>query len=163
MSTLVGSVITSGVIVAVALLVHFFYYEPSSGDTRNHRKFVTSNVEAWLFWASANLLVSWFLAFLIDIVPGLVTWVIFVVWGHISESMKSRVELYNSLKGTIKPPFYTAAAWVSWVIIFAHIYKLYDIDDEAESWASYTPRVRIIPQSAITNVSNFVPLTSCTK
>lgn len=102
---------------------------------------MTQNVEAWLYWAASNLLVSWFLAFLINIVPGVVTWAIFIVWGHISESMKSRVELYHALKDTVKPAFYGGSAWVSWIILFEGIYNLYDSNDEDASRASYTPRV----------------------
>lgn len=140
-TTLIGSAITSGLLVGAALLVHFLYYKRSNDDNRSHRQFVTRNVEAWFFWAAANLLVSWFLAFIINIVPGLVIWVIFIVWGHISESMKSRVELYNSLKDTAKPIFYAASGWLSWVIIFGNIFELYNKDNEDESRASYTPRV----------------------
>ncbi|KAI5124783.1 hypothetical protein M0805_005417 [Coniferiporia weirii] len=141
LSTLVGSTITAGIIVAAAVLVHVFYYNRSNDSNRSHRKYVTQNVEAWLFWAAANLLISWFLAFLINIVPAIATWTIFIVWGHISESMKNRVELYNSVKDTIKPVFYAASCWLSWVILFAHIFKLYNQDDTSASLASYTPRV----------------------
>ncbi|EJD01268.1 uncharacterized protein FOMMEDRAFT_110956 [Fomitiporia mediterranea MF3/22] len=146
LSTLLGSFITASVIVGVALAVHFLYFERSNDSNRDHRRFVTQNVEAWLFWAASNLLVSWFLAFLINIIPGVVTWAIFIVWGHISESMKSRVELYISVKDTIKPAFYGASGWLSWVILFQHIYHLYDADNESESRASYTPRVYQVVQ-----------------
>ncbi len=99
------------------------------------------NIEGWLFWAAANFLVSWFLGIIIDIIPGIFTWLIFLVWGRVSEVMKNRVEMYQSVKGTVKPLFYAAASWVSWVIIFANIYDLYDIDNESQSRAKYTPRV----------------------
>lgn len=97
-----------------------------------------------MFWAAANLLISWFLALIINIIPGIVTWAIFIVWGHISESMKTRVELYNSLRETVKPIFYAASGWLSWDIIFANIFELYNHDNADESWASYTPRVRFL-------------------
>ncbi|OCB90848.1 hypothetical protein A7U60_g1871 [Sanghuangporus baumii] len=146
LSTLVGSFITAGLIVAVAIAVRFLYFERRSDDNRDHRRYVTQNVEAWLYWAASNLLVSWFLAFLINILPGVVTWVIFIVWGHISESMKSRVELYHALKDTIKPAFYGGSTWVSWVILFQGIYHLYDGDNEDASRASYTPRLYQVMQ-----------------
>jgi len=138
LSTLIGSVITSGLLVAAAILVRVLYYQPKMTD---HRKYVTENVEAWLFWAASNLIVSWILGFIIDIIPGIFTWVIFIVWGHINEKLKSRVELYNSVDDTVKPAFYAAAAWVSWVILFDAIYNLYDMGDESQSRAPYTPRV----------------------
>ncbi|KAL5527555.1 hypothetical protein ACEPAG_6356 [Sanghuangporus baumii] len=146
LSTLVGSFITAGVIVAVAIAVRFLYYEQRNDDNRDHRRYITQNVEAWLYWAASNLLVSWFLAFLINILPGVVTWAIFIVWGHISESMKSRVELYRALHDTIKPAFYGGAAWVSWVILFQGIYHLYDGNNEDASRASYTPRLYQVVQ-----------------
>lgn len=149
MSTLVGTVLTAGALVGTALAVHFLYYENSNDNNRSHRQYVTENVEAWLFWAAANLLISWVLALIINIVPGIVTWAIFIVWGHISESMKNRVELYNSLKDTIKPIFYAASAWLSWVIIFENIFKLYNKDNEDESKASYTPRVSLITSAQL--------------
>jgi hypothetical protein len=39
--------------------------------------------------------------------------------------IKTRIEMYDSGKNTIKPVFYAASAWVSWVIIFGHIFQLY--------------------------------------
>ncbi|KAJ7688349.1 Mechanosensitive ion channel-domain-containing protein [Mycena rosella] len=121
-SSLVGSTFLAGVLVTPAILLYFFWYKPNKTDFR--RK-VTLNVEAWLFWAAANLLISWYLAMLIDIVPSFVRFFISASWGHVSEMIKSRIEMYNSVKNTIKPLFYAASCWVSWVIIFGHIFKLY--------------------------------------
>lgn len=147
LSTLIGSVITASIFVAAALLVHFFYYE-KSGDAKASRQYTTQNIEAWLFWAASNLVVSWFLAFLINLVPAVFTWIIFIAWGQISESMKSRVALYNSMKGSIKPVFYGASAWLSWTILFSDIYKLYNSDDPNSSKAHYTVRVRLLINKA---------------
>lgn len=135
---------TASLFVAAALLVHFFYYE-NSGDSKSSRRYTTQNIEAWMFWAASNLVVSWFLAFIINIVPSVFTWIIFIAWGQISESMKTRVELYNSMKGAIKPVFYAASSWLSWVILFSGIYKLYDTNDPDSSQAQYTIRVSIQP------------------
>ncbi|KAG8976703.1 hypothetical protein FRB90_009050, partial [Tulasnella sp. 427] len=55
--------------------------------------------------------------------------------------MKSKLELYRTGKGWIKPLFYAACSWVSWVILFEGIFKLYDGKDESVSRADYTPRV----------------------
>ncbi|TBU44799.1 Mechanosensitive ion channel-domain-containing protein [Dichomitus squalens] len=137
-STLIGSTLLSGLIITPALLLHFFWYKPHPTD---HRKFVKDNVEAWLFWAAANLSISWGLALIVDIVPAVIRILISIVWGHVSEVIKSRLELYASVKGPIKPVLYAASGWVSWVILFSGIYKLYDADHESDSRASYTPRV----------------------
>ncbi|KAI0637907.1 Mechanosensitive ion channel-domain-containing protein [Trametes polyzona] len=137
-STLIGSTILSGLIIAPALLVHFFWYKPHPDD---HRRYVKDNVEAWLFWAAANVSISWGLGLIVDIIPAIIRWFIALTWGHVSELIKSRLELYNSVKDTIKPALYAASCWVSWVILFANIFKLYDMDDEDNSRASYTPRV----------------------
>lgn len=99
------------------------------------------NVEAWLFWTAANVSVSWFLALIVDIIPSIIRFVIVLVWGHVSEAVKNKLELYASVKDTVKPLFYAAGSWVSWVIIFVNIFHLYDQDDESASRASYTPRV----------------------
>ncbi|PIL36859.1 transporter [Ganoderma sinense ZZ0214-1] len=136
-STLIGSTILSGLIITPALLLHFFWYKPHPTD---HRKFVKDNVEAWLFWAAANVSISWGLALIVDIIPVVIRITISIAWGHVSEVVKSRLELYNSVKGPIKPVLYAASGWVSWVILFNNIFKLYDIN-EAQSRAPYTARV----------------------
>lgn len=139
-STLIGSTFLSGLIITPALLIHFLWYKPHPDE---HRKFVKDNVEAWLFWAAANVSISWALALIVDIIPVIIRWVISLAWGHVSELIKSRLELYNSVKDTIKPALYAASCWVSWVILFNNIFKLYDMDNEDQSRASYTPRVCI--------------------
>ena len=161
MSTLIGSALTAGRLVGAALAVHFLYYEKSNDDNRSHRQYVTQNVEAWLFWAAANLVISWFLALIINIIPGIVTWAIFIVWGHISESMKTRVELYNSLKDTVKPIFYAASGWLSWVIIFQNIFELYDGSEDGESRASYTPRVSFSLRLSSPPADRLLGVSSC--
>ncbi|KAF9268280.1 hypothetical protein L218DRAFT_1073600 [Marasmius fiardii PR-910] len=137
-STLIGSTFLAGVLVTPAILIHFFWYKPHPTD---YRLRVKKNVQAWLFWAAANLTISWCLAFLIDIIPNVIVPLVALVWGHISERTKSRVELYNSVKNTIKPAFYTASAWLSWVIIFAGIFHLYNGGDPDASQEPYTERV----------------------
>ncbi|KAI1789003.1 Mechanosensitive ion channel-domain-containing protein [Ganoderma leucocontextum] len=137
-STLIGSTILSGLIISPALLLHFFWYKPHPTD---HRKFVKDNIEAWLFWAAANISISWGLALIVDIIPVVIRITISIAWGHVSELVKSRLELYNSVKGPIKPVLYAASGWVSWVILFNNIFKLFDIDNEALSRAPYTARV----------------------
>ncbi|KAK7054887.1 hypothetical protein VNI00_003350 [Paramarasmius palmivorus] len=118
---------------------HTFIFVPHwiDDDPTDHRRYVKDNVQAWLFWAAANLLISWYLALIIDIVPAIFTFFIAAVWGHISEEIKSRVEMYNSVKNTAKPAFYAASGWVSWVIIFGHIFKLYNVDHSEDSRAHH--------------------------
>ncbi|KAH9927138.1 Mechanosensitive ion channel-domain-containing protein [Epithele typhae] len=137
-STLIGSTILSGLIITPALLVHFLWYKK---DPTDHRRYVKDNIEAWLFWAAANVSISWALALIVDIIPVIIRSVISLAWGHVSEHVKSRLELYNSVKGPIKPVLYAASGWVSWIIIFSHIFNLFDMDDGSQSRASYTPRV----------------------
>ncbi|KAF9500178.1 hypothetical protein BDN71DRAFT_1440755 [Pleurotus eryngii] len=137
-SSLIGSTLLAGVLVTPALLVHFYWYLPSRSE---RRQYINQNIQAWLFWAAANLLISWYLALLIDILPSIFTALISGAWGHVSENVKSKVELYNSVKNTVKPLFYAASAWASWVIIFGGIYKLYNQDDPRNSRASYAYRV----------------------
>lgn len=145
-STLIGSTILSGLIITPALILHFFWYKPHPTD---HRKFVKDNVEAWLFWAAANVSISWGLALIVDIIPVVIRIIISIAWGHVSEVVKSRLELYNSVKGPIKPVLYAASGWVSWVILFNNIFKLFDIDNEAQSRAPYTARVSVIAPCSI--------------
>ncbi|TRM68478.1 Mechanosensitive ion channel-domain-containing protein [Schizophyllum amplum] len=137
-STLIGSTFLAGILVTPALLIHFYWYEK---DPTDERRYVKDNVQAWLFWAAANMMISWYLAMIVDVIPILVTFFISLVWGHVSEYIKSRVELYDSVKNTFKPVLYAASGWASWVIIFAHIFKLYNLDNEETSPAPYLDRV----------------------
>jgi hypothetical protein len=103
---------------------------------------VDINIEAWLFWAAANVVISWGLAMIVDIVPAIIRFVIAVSWGHVSESLKSKLELYASIKDTIKPLLYAASAWLSWIILFQNIFNLYHSGNQ--SYAPYTDRVSTI-------------------
>ncbi|TFK56013.1 hypothetical protein OE88DRAFT_1621194 [Heliocybe sulcata] len=137
-STLLGSVFLAALLVTPPILLIFFWYKP---HPTSERLYILQNVSAWLFWAASNLLVSWFLGFIVDLVPSVLTLAISIAWGHVSETIKSNLELYDSVKDTIKPLFYAASGWASWVILFQGIYKLYNADDEGASRASYTPRL----------------------
>ena len=140
-------------------MIHFYWYKPNPTE---HRKFVRDNVEAWLFCAAANVSISWALALIVDIIPGVIRFVISIAWGHVSEVIKSRLELYTSVKEPIKPVLYAASCWISWVILFNNIFNLYDMDNEDASRASYTPRVSRIHRrsalfSCLTSLSKGVP------
>ena len=121
--------------------MHFFWYKK---DPTDHRRYVRDNIDAWLFWAASNVSVSWFLALIVDIVPTFIRYVIMISWGHVSEAIKNKLEMYNSVKDAIKPVFYAAGSWVSWVILFEQIFHLYNSGDESASRASYTPRVSLL-------------------
>ncbi|KAF9569455.1 hypothetical protein CPC08DRAFT_623518 [Agrocybe pediades] len=136
-SSLIGSTLFAGVIITPAILIHFYWYKPHPTE---HRKYVRDNVQAWLFWAAANLVISWYLAMIIDIIPILSRYIISAVWGHVSEYVKTRIETYDSVKDTAKPAFYAGSAWASWAIIFGAIYGLYDIPEPSLSRAGYTIR-----------------------
>ncbi|KAF9481972.1 hypothetical protein BDN70DRAFT_991464 [Pholiota conissans] len=139
LSSLIGSTILAVVLITPALLVHFYWYKPHPTE---HRRYVRDNVQAWLFWVAANLVISWGLAMIIDIVPIFLRYFISATWGHVSESVKTRIETYDSVKNTAKPAFYAGSAFASWVIIFNNIYELYNSGDTSKSRAQYTNRMR---------------------
>jgi small-conductance mechanosensitive channel len=136
-SSLVGSTFLAAVLITPALLVHFFWYKPHPTD---YRHFVDINIEAWLFWAAANVVISWGLAMIIDIIPAIIRVAIAVTWGHVSETVRTKLELYASIKDTIKPLFYAASAWLSWNILFQNIFMLND-SSNVQNYARYTDRV----------------------
>lgn len=136
-STLIGSTLLAAILVAAALLPHFLWYNKDKAN----RRVIQDNIEAWLFWAAANILVSWYLAMIVDVVPIIINFAVSAGWGHVSEYIKNRLELYDSVKDTIKPLLYAASGWVSWIIVFQNIYKLYNTDPNVTSPAPYTDRV----------------------
>ncbi|KAH7888056.1 Mechanosensitive ion channel-domain-containing protein [Phlebopus sp. FC_14] len=137
-SSLIGSIFLAGILVTPALLVHFFWYKP---HPTTYRRYVDQNVEAWLFWAAANVVISWGLAMIVDIVPAVIRILISLSWGHVSEEIKSHIELYDSVKDTFKPVLYAASAWLSWIILFQNIFQLYNTSSDIQSYAAYTDRV----------------------
>lgn len=142
-SSLIGSTFLAALLVTPGVLVQFLWYERHKTE---HRQYIKDNVQCWLFWLASNLLVSWYLAVLLDIVPTVVRYFLSAFWGHVSESVKSRLELYISVKNTLKPVLYAASAWVSWVIIFVDIFGLYNAADPRASRASYLNRIYQVVQ-----------------
>ncbi|TFY72075.1 hypothetical protein EVG20_g929 [Dentipellis fragilis] len=136
--SLIGSMFIAGLIVTGPLIALFYWYKPHPSESRHY---TMENIEAWTFWAAANVLLSWWFAMFIDIAPVVFRGVIAFVWGHVSEKVKTRIELYNSVKNTIKPLFYAASAWVSWIILFQSIFKLHDPNNPGQSRAQYTERL----------------------
>lgn len=137
-SSLIGSTFLAGLLVTPALFVHFYWYKPHPTE---HRRYVNQNVQAWLVWAASNLVISWYLAMIVDIIPIIVRYFISATWGHVSEAVKTKIELYDSVKDTFKPALYASSTYASWVIIFGNIYKLYDASNASQSRASYTQRL----------------------
>ena len=138
-SSLVGSTLLAVVLIAPGILVHFYWFKPHPST---HRRYVRDNIQAWLFWTAANLVISWYIAMFINIIPILLRYFISLSWGHVSEFVKSKIEMYDSVKDTVKPAFYVASAYASWIIIFTHIYHLHSDSSSVESRAPYTDRVR---------------------
>lgn len=52
--------------------------------------------------------ISWFLAVIVNILPHVVTWFVSVIWGTITESFKTKMGLFEALKGFFKPILYAA-------------------------------------------------------
>lgn len=155
-STFLGSLFLAVILAAPAVLVNYLWYKP---NPTTDRAYVKDNISAWLFWAAANMIVSWALAFIgkqlahnitvlniksfhvVDLIPIIARLLLQIFWGRISEGTKTRMELYISVKGTLKPVLYAASMWVSWVIIFENIYKLSDPSNPDGSPAGYTDRL----------------------
>lgn len=123
------------------ILVQVLWYDTHKTE---HRRYVKDNVQCWLFWLASNLLISWYLALLVDLVSTVIQYFLAAVWGHISESVKSRLELYINVKNTLKPVLYAASAWISWIILFVDIFVLYDMGNPSESRAPYLDRVSLL-------------------
>ena len=104
-STLVGSTILAGLIAAIPTIIHFFWYKP---HPTSHRRWVSDNISAWFYWGAANLLISWYLAAILNLLPLVTTWVVHATWGTVTERFKGNVAMYDGFKGWIKPILYAA-------------------------------------------------------
>jgi hypothetical protein len=101
----IGSIVTAGLLVTPPLILKYYWYQPHPTP---QRLYILQNIEAWLFWAAAQVIISWVLALMVDIVPAVVTGTISIVWGHVSEYIKTRIELYTAIKNNIKVRFITS-------------------------------------------------------
>ncbi|KAG5645782.1 hypothetical protein DXG03_005319 [Asterophora parasitica] len=154
-STIIGSTFLAGLLVIPGVIVHIYWYNPHPTD---RRRYVKDNVQAWLFWAAANLVISWYLAMAVDVIPVLVRFLVAGFWGHVSETVKTKFETYDSIKNSIKPLLYAASGWASWTIIFGNIYDPYNPGNTAESRALYTQRLQ-----QVVAFSFFFALVICAK
>ncbi|KIM67723.1 hypothetical protein SCLCIDRAFT_20757 [Scleroderma citrinum Foug A] len=95
-----------------------------------------------LFWAATSIVISWVLvAMSVDVIPVIIRILISLSWGHVeSEEVKTRIELYNSVKDIFKPVLYAFSAWISWVILFENILHLNNPSSDVQSYAAYTGR-----------------------
>ncbi len=63
------------------------HFSSTSTGTKPHpteyRTYVKDNIEAWLFWTAANLVISWGLAMIIDLFPVVLRYFIAAIWGHV--------------------------------------------------------------------------------
>ena len=89
-----GSTLPAGVIVAIPLILHFYYLVP---DPTQHRQ--TSLTTS----PPGCILLSWYLAMIVDIIPVFCEMVIDLAWGEVTETIWSRIKLYNAVKDDIKP------------------------------------------------------------
>ena len=97
-----------------------------------------------LFWAAASIVISWALAMSVDVIPVIIRILISLSWGHVeSEEVKTRIELYNSVKDIFKPVLYAFSAWISWVILFENIFHLNNPSSDVQSYSAYTGRARM--------------------
>lgn len=144
-SSLIGSIFLAALLITPALLIHFLWYLPNPHTPQ--RRSIDHNVLAWLIWAASNVLSSWALAMIVDLVPAVGRFVVSAVWGHVSEDIKTRLELYESVRNTVKPLLYAGSAWASWIIIFGNVLGLYDTSggSNRRSEAAYTDRVESSP------------------
>lgn len=78
---------------------------------------------------------------IVDVIPVIIRILISLSWGHVSEEVKTRIELYNSIKDIFKPVLYASSAWTSWVILFENIFHLHNPSSDVQSYAAYTDRV----------------------
>lgn len=140
--TFLGNLIIS-IILIFPVLGMSFGYRPGASDQSpdaQHRRYVADNVDAWFIWASFNLHLSWWLHAMIALFPRLITGGIRLVWGSVSQQVNTVAEGYNALRPAINPIFYAAAGWASWVIIFSHIFNLFNANDPSNCRASYMSR-----------------------
>ncbi|KAA1126599.1 hypothetical protein PGTUg99_029464 [Puccinia graminis f. sp. tritici] len=144
-TTFIGNIILSLMFIIPPLVLRYTgYYQ--SGDTPSAAttRYIYDNVAAWLFWGSYNILASWVLNFMTELIPRVIVLLVGIVWGDVNETIKGRVETFHTAKPWIKVIFYSAMCWGSWEVIFNGIYHLYALTENGQYRAPYTETIHII-------------------
>ncbi|OAV99069.1 hypothetical protein PTTG_02396 [Puccinia triticina 1-1 BBBD Race 1] len=153
-TTFIGNILLSLLCIIPPLVLRFTgYYQSGDSPEAHNTRFIYDNVAAWLFWAAYNILASWVLSFLTELIPRphssccvhqAIVLLVGVVWGDVNETIKGRVETFHTAKPWIKVIFYSAMCWGSWEVIFNGIYHLYALTDTGHYRAPYTETIHII-------------------
>ncbi|MBW0542438.1 hypothetical protein O181_082153 [Austropuccinia psidii MF-1] len=143
--TFIGNIFLSIILLIPPFILRFRgFYQFGDSPHQIHTRYIYDNVAAWMFWASYNLLASWVLHLLIELVPRLLVFLVDVIWGEVSEVIKTYVENFRMFKPWIKYMFYSAMLWGSWEIIFSGLYQLHSHDDSGQYRAPYTDVVSLV-------------------
>lgn len=141
-TTFLGNFIISATLVVPAIVLQFVYRDEGPDSDRAHRDYVTDNVQAWFIWAAFNLHVEWWIHLMVELLPRLISALVILVWGSVSQKLLSFLEMFNAIKWYIKLIAYAALSWGSWAIIFNSIYHLYTrTNPQVESRATYLYRI----------------------
>lgn len=144
-TTFIGNIFLSLVFIIPPIILRYGgHHQSGISPSASNSKYVYDNVAAWFIWASYNILSSWVLHFLIELVPRAVVLLVGIVWGDVNEAIKGRVETFHAAKPWIKVIFYSAMCWGSWEVIFRGIYNLYSLTEDGHYRAPYTETIHII-------------------
>lgn len=141
----IGNILLSVVLLIPPLSLRYDgYYKSGDDPAAVHSRYIYDNVAAWMFWASFNIVTSWLLHFLIELVPRLVVLLVGVVWGDVNETIKGRVETFQTAKPWVKVIFYSAMSWGSWEVMFRGIFGLYSTMENGQYRAPYTETIHLV-------------------
>ncbi|KAH9467771.1 hypothetical protein MJO28_006181 [Puccinia striiformis f. sp. tritici] len=144
-TTFIGNIFLSLLCLIPPLVLRYTgYYQTGDSQESIKTRFIYDNVAAWLFWASYNIVASWVLNFLTELIPRSIVLLVGIVWGDVNENIKGQVETFHTAKPWIKVIFYSAMCWGSWEVIFNGIYRLYAVSENGLYRAPYTETVHII-------------------
>lgn len=137
-TTFLGNLVLTGIMLVPILVIHYVYRKRDD----DHKVYIADNVEAWFIWAAFNLHLQWWIHFLVELMPAIITGVLRLVWGAPGQRLQNYLEYYRALNRYLKLLFYAALNWGSWTIIFNSIFGLYSASNPSEtSRAPYTYRI----------------------
>ncbi|KAI8457824.1 hypothetical protein BY996DRAFT_6885123, partial [Phakopsora pachyrhizi] len=146
LTTFIGNIILSIVFIIPPLILRFDgYYEATNNPQALYHHLHYDNTSAWLFWISYNLMSSWALHFLTELSPRIAVSLVSIIWGDVSESIKTQIETFHTYKTWLKVLLYSAMGWGSWEVIFGGIFDLHSTTTKP-SRAHYTDTIHIIAQ-----------------
>ncbi|KAF7725863.1 hypothetical protein EC973_009195 [Apophysomyces ossiformis] len=124
MKRLLIALFGSAVFIAIAVCFYLLLPIPTEAEQNDvNFKNVRSNVQCWMYWAAFMWHIGWLTTVFIELVPKVVSLWTKIFKGRRSESVKSNMEYYMSLKWYLGLVLMASWNWGSWAFLLQYPFQ----------------------------------------